>query len=380
MARAPRWTVDLSPAGRSVLAHGLPSAHPGSGIRVATESHPGAPLADDEWNALVVSCAQHGLQGLFAAAVADGSLATTTMQAREVAEIEIGLSRARINQELVLAEVADALYAEGIGFLVMKGLAFAALVYPDPSWRPTGDLDLLVRPDLLPEAIDVLERLGGTRFEVEPAEGFDRHVTKSVQVDMPGTGIEADLHRRLVGGCFGSRIPIDDPFRASVPFLAGMRTYRAPPVDESLLLAALHLLIEGYRRALSLRDVAQLALHPDLDSDRVVSLAERWRVETPLAVALAMVERDLGAVSGLPLTDWARGFRPPPLDLLWLRAEQPENQLMWTRRLGTVIGLPTWRERRIRLRALLAPRRGTWPSLTTRVGRKLRLVATETRW
>jgi hypothetical protein len=43
-----------------------------------------------------------------------------------------------------LLTVADAFDDAGVQFLVLKGPAIAHSIYPDPSWREFGDLDLLV--------------------------------------------------------------------------------------------------------------------------------------------------------------------------------------------------------------------------------------------
>jgi hypothetical protein len=369
MARAPRWHCDLSPVASWLAAFGLPTAW----------RPPGAPLSTTAWRQLRSTAAHHRLEGLLVGAVAAGALPVTDAQASEVAALEVALTTRRILQDTALVEVAGRLAEEGIELRLLKGTALARLDYPDPMLRPTGDLDLLVTGEDLPRAVATLEALGGTRIDPEPWPGYDRLVSKAVAVAAFEGRVEIDLHRVLISGPYGARLPADDLWRAARPVVVAGRLFATLPVEESLLSAAFHLLVEGFRRALSLRDVAQLAGSPDLDPGRTLALARRWRAEAPLAVALAMARRDLALAGADPLQRWAERFRVGPRDRLWLRAQRPEQTWYWTRAAATVVELPAGPQRRVLVRSLLRPREGTWPPLHRRLARKTRKLLARVR-
>src|SRR5437764_4658153 len=64
----------------------------------------------------------------------------------------------------VTAEVVDALRAEGVPCVVLKGATVARWLYSDATARPYSDADLLVPPAALSSAEEVLGNLG---FEPE---------------------------------------------------------------------------------------------------------------------------------------------------------------------------------------------------------------------
>lgn len=76
--------------------------------------------------------------------------------------------RARFKGVLLLRDASDwvkTLAARGVATLALKGLALALRYYRDFGLRPMDDIDLLVRPDDVPEALACLYALG-----LEPTE------------------------------------------------------------------------------------------------------------------------------------------------------------------------------------------------------------------
>jgi hypothetical protein len=63
----------------------------------------------------------------------------------------------------------EALAAQGISALLLKGAALAPCYYPDPLLRPMGDIDVLVHEQDVEASVEVLERLG-YRFYSRSAE------------------------------------------------------------------------------------------------------------------------------------------------------------------------------------------------------------------
>jgi hypothetical protein len=96
----------------------------------------------------------------------------------------------------VMAEVLHAFADDGIQVLLLKGMALAHLVYPDPALRVMSDMDLLVKKSDAHRAQAVLRQLGFTA--PDPGEKAFRHHHMPVarrQVD--GVSVLIELHHNL---------------------------------------------------------------------------------------------------------------------------------------------------------------------------------------
>ena len=104
-----------------------------------------------------------------------------------------------------------------------------------------------------------------------------------------------DLHRTLVAGRLGVSIDVDQLLEERGSLVLAGVPIPAPSWDAHLVEVALHAVVgDGLSRALSIRDVAQVALHPHLDGDRVAALATRWKVSSTVAVGLRAAVDGLG--------------------------------------------------------------------------------------
>ena len=79
-------------------------------------------------------------------------------------------SRVRcLHMEKQLGEIVEALQNQEVQTLVLRGPGLAWSLYPDPAMRPSCDLDLLVLPEQVIRAREILEHLGykclAKRFE-----------------------------------------------------------------------------------------------------------------------------------------------------------------------------------------------------------------------
>ncbi len=120
---------------REIAAHGLaPQEHPEI-VSVPPEEGP----------ALLRTISTNRLTGIAVAAVQDGWLELAPPDEAELLDRQRVAMMWAITLELRMLELADAFDAAGIPIVVLKGSALAQCFYPDPSWRPFSDLDLLVR-------------------------------------------------------------------------------------------------------------------------------------------------------------------------------------------------------------------------------------------
>src|SRR5690606_14112897 len=183
---------------------------------------------------------------------------------------------------------------EHLDAVVLKGAVLAHGAYPDPILRPFTDLDLLVAGHRMHEAIEVFCSYGYQRSRPEPAPGFDTLVGKAVTLEHPG-GVVIDLHRTLVAGNLGDGIDTDDLLATRRTVTVGSHPVPAPSWEAHLVECALHAVVgDGLARPLSLRDIAEVSLHPALDPDAAADLAVRWQVWEPVGHGLRSARDHLG--------------------------------------------------------------------------------------
>lgn len=273
---------------RAVCSVGLSGSAPYSGPVLGPVS----------WANLVSRVKTERLEGLLAATVARAALAVTAEQDDAVREI----ARSRVRLDLILEReclrTAEVLNAASIPFRVLKGPAVAHLVYPDPSMRGFGDVDLLVEAASWYRAVDALRDAGFKRLVPEIREGFDVSYGKDATLASP-RGCQIDLHRNLVLGPYGFWVDTDELFArpAGVLTLGGTAVPVLGP-EESFVYACYNAaLADDPPRLAALRDVAEMALRGDLDPVVVNTLVRRWRgtavVHRALEVASRYLEVDL---------------------------------------------------------------------------------------
>lgn len=190
-------------------------------------------------------------------------------------------------------EAVCALAAAGVPVMLLKGIAYAGRLYPDPAARPMTDVDLLVAPDAIDAALAALRRLGYWNA----GEGAERsRFHHGVTLKRPGAAI--DLHRA-----------IRHPLRAQLPG-AWSRAQRAPlpgavvpePIDEAVIGLAMIARQDLIVPAINLVDAARLLARVDRES-----VLERARA--------AGLGRPVAAVAYLADIA-ARGERHPWIDAI----------------------------------------------------------------
>lgn len=260
---------------------------------------------------LVQALEAQGLTGLAELAVADGALSLSRADAVSLQRVHERTCRAAVRLEQALVDLAERLDDAGVAVRVLKGPALAHLAYPDPSLRPFGDIDVLIPPEQLEAARDLLASAGGRRRFPEPRAGYDRRFGKGFCV-VVARGVEIDVHRTLCPGPFGLAIDPRALFVDPEPFSLGGRRLEALAPPARFLHACYHAALGSARpRLLALRDVAQTAPSDPAVVAEARRLAAAWQAEVVVAHAVAEAAVALGWTPPDALRDWepARGAR-----------------------------------------------------------------------
>jgi hypothetical protein len=237
--------------------------------------------------------------------------------------------------------VVGLLEEHGVDVRVLKGPAVAHLDYAAPEQRAFGDVDVLVRSEQISAAIPILAQHGLARAFQPPTPGWDREFGKGALL-RTDDGSELDLHRTLATAPLGLRIRLDDLWETSQPFVIGGVTVQALAREMRLLNAAYSAAVADTVPApATLRDIAQIALHPDLDTTAVKDMASRWGGRAVLASAVSSAWRQLRIADVTALSAWAETYRPTESERRELALYQNVRAGETARALATARMLPS---------------------------------------
>ncbi len=96
-----------------------------------------------------------------------------------------------------LAQIVDAFHGAGILPVLLKGASLAFNVYPDPSLRPMGDLDLLVRKEDTSKAQGALATLGYSPELVAATRWEEENLLAHLPFQSAPGRIPVEIHFRL---------------------------------------------------------------------------------------------------------------------------------------------------------------------------------------
>jgi hypothetical protein len=326
------------------------------GLAGSRRALPTAPLSRALWPTFLGEVARERLAGLLGAAIIDGAFPVSAEQFEAAATLQTQVAATALLVERLLLVVAERLGQSGVDFRVLKGPAVAHLDYADPALRCFGDLDVLVRTVDFAPAVALLESDGGHRESPELRRGFDERFGKGAMIAMPGD-LEVDLHRTFVAGPLGMTIDLEGLFLTATPFRVGNRQLAGLGTEERFLHACIHAGVGRPARLCSLRDIAQMLLRGDLDTDRVHALAHSWRATAVVARAVHLAWRTLDIADSMPLTAWAARYRFDASDNRLLDAYLGGDQSYTRQAIATLRVIPRHRDKVAYARSLLFPGR-----------------------
>lgn len=329
-----------------IAAWGLPDATSGRPIDVA----------DGMWPGVLAHLAAQRVSGLAVAAAAGCTLQVPGAWRDALRSQHRAAMAWCLSVERTVLRVARWFGDAGVPFVVLKGLALAHTLYPDPTWRAFGDLDLLVHTRDWRRACAVLEQRGYPRELPEPRRGFDERFGKAA-VFLTEEGVQVDLHRTLVLGPFGLWMDPAELFDHTATFTLGGREFRRLDDTATLLNVALHAVLgSSPPRLVPLRDLLQVVRHGAVDWALLGDWAVRWRMGAVLGSAFTRASEVLGS----PVPPDARplvGHEPGRRERRALEAYTSERRHRGGPAVTTLRAIPRVRDKAAYVRALVLPDR-----------------------
>ncbi|MEE4177363.1 MAG: nucleotidyltransferase family protein [Bacteroides sp.] len=215
----------------------------------------------------------------------------------------------------VFLGVSRLLTEAGIAFIPLKGFLLSQRIYGDPSYRITGDFDLLIKPQKVSEAIRVLLKNGyqPEAFTLPQDKACQRRVLRMINecsLVHKETGINIELHWRLFGSDLVSTKTldaiIDDKLEETQ--LAGQAFRQFNPEIE-LLYLVVHGGFHAYRRLKWLVDIKTYLERVRFDEARFLELAKSLNAFRLIALTNALLEHFFPGSRLLPSSQPPR--KPP---------------------------------------------------------------------
>lgn len=247
-----------------------------------------------DWGLLLASSDYHGLSPLLAAAIETlGSNAPPRWATQRLREDHRNSAmRGLLFSDRLLAAL-DTLHANGVFPIPLKGPTLAELLYSDPALRPYSDLDLLLRPA---DVQNALRALSARQYFLAPHLArvpVDTLLSITPEATVFGRNdVAIDLHWAIA--------PSDHPFsfnpeilwrRTCPTTLSGRRIECGLSLEALLLYLCVHATKHGWSRLIWLADIARLA-EKSLDWDLALACAGDANCVRPFLLGVRLA-RDL---------------------------------------------------------------------------------------
>lgn len=200
----------------------------------------------------------------------------------------------------VLERVAMRFNAAGIDVMVLKGAALNLTVFRQPDERPMGDLDLMVRPEQVHDAIALLEELGCRPGRPQVRGDFFPRFYYEREFVFGGTyPVVIDLHVRPFRPLrYARKIPAEAFWSEAVELQVGAGWVLAPSFEDMLIHLAAHSAVHANERRMWLADIARWSSEwqETMDWDRFLAHVQVWGLALPVRDAIGKTEETLGPV------------------------------------------------------------------------------------
>lgn len=256
-----------------------------------------------DWEVVLSEADRHGLTPLFDRFIPSREDIPKAVRGRLTEQ-----ARRQMTHGLMLTarlfELTALLEAAGVDAIPYKGPTLAALAYGDPALRPSVDLDVLVRPEQVQHAKDVLIAAG-----FRPASYIcDRHMRLLMncvceyEFTSPDGSYTVEIHWRVVSKEFGIEFPDNTAWSRVQAVPIGAKYLRTLSTEDLLLALAAHGTRHLWNRLLWIADVSHLIGRCSIQWELLIARADSLGIKRTLLLALSLAGGLLGAPVPAPVT------------------------------------------------------------------------------
>ena len=155
-----------------------------------------------------------------------------------------------------LVRILRSLNAAHIECLPFKGPALAAELWGNFTLRQSMDIDLLIRPDQLVQAVEVLSSCG---YSPEPEAGWKKLLPAAVELPMKKPGMPPlELQWGIAPRCFAVDFSMSECWQRARPYEFGGQSTLAFAPEDLLMVLCIHGWKHAWNRLLWAADVARV--------------------------------------------------------------------------------------------------------------------------
>lgn len=255
-----------------------------------------------DWDRLLRVVKRHCVAGLVHDGLARAGISVPPDFARQIQNLATGIARQNLQYAAESLRIQQLFDEAGVPLLFVKGVTLAQLVYGSLALKHSWDIDVLVTPDAVPEALQLLATAGYHAFPPLPPI-TDRRYQRWIKftreyVLFHGTNsVHVEIHWRLVDNSyFLPGISARSPTRmVAISDGAGLRTLLD---DDLFAYLCVHGASHGWSRLKWLADVgALIAGDSASDAERRLEAAKSVNAEDCLAQTFLLCSRLLGTPS-----------------------------------------------------------------------------------
>jgi len=292
-----------------------------AGRAVAAET-----LAEADWERLIALAQNHTVAPVLYVRLKERGITLPLTIAEQLSRIYLASAMRNTWLFHELGKILRALQAANLPVILLKGACLAEAVYGNIALRPMGDVDLLVKPNDLALALDVLRTLGYVSehsFDPIAEQALSHHVPP---ISKPG-GLTVEMHWTIVNPRYHAHFNRDDLeqlwSRAKPATISGVSVLMFSPTD-LLLHLCLHVSAQHRFDATGLRNYLDMAevcrrYGDTIDWQQFTARANQWNIANGVRLALQLAKEWTGAaipasvlaaLDAAPLddstTDWVR--------------------------------------------------------------------------
>jgi hypothetical protein len=219
-------------------------------------------------------------------------------------------------QTSLVKTVLETFAQRGLPVMVVKGLTLAAL-YPKPSLRPSGDIDLIVKEHDWPAVANAMNDLRIELFaeckiaqQLSPESVIHRasYFPHGQICYRAPCGTVIEVHFRLLN--IGIPTRTEDAWKHSRIQSLGELSMPTINREDAILFQILHMQGHHFAQLIWFTDLCAMlkAWNTQLDWSEIKSRVRQWRIEHTVAYVFELLQ-DLGA--SLPKEVSPSGFQPP---------------------------------------------------------------------
>ncbi|MCH8146402.1 MAG: nucleotidyltransferase family protein [Planctomycetes bacterium] len=257
------------------------------------------PTTDEKWRSIVVGAERTGLAGLILERCRAERVSLPEQMVERLRRAATAVAATNLHLQKELARILTAFHRAGIPVMLLKGAALGPTIYGRPDLRPMGDVDLLVRPEHVTDALALLCADGARRgFELIRADFFPKYHYEVEFFTGGPRPARLDLHARPFRPLRIARTMPDDALWTHALRISINDVPAWMPCHELMFVhLAAHAAFHGCTRLIWLYDLKRVVrtVGEEMDWKMMTDACRQWRLSHAVHDALSKAQDLLGS-------------------------------------------------------------------------------------